>query len=176
MKSIKQIALTVMITLGAFSAITYTACNKDACKSVTCNNGGTCSGGTCTCATGYEGTSCQTASRDKFDKTWSANETSVGTNGSKPLVYSPTIAASTTATSVTAVNISGLATDGTPFFNNLVTATVSANVITIPTQSPDNDSYSVSGSGTYANGIITWNYQITQASSSTIVNISGTWK
>lgn len=66
MKSIRNAALTALLTIGAFSAITYTSCNKDECKDVVCQNGGTCVSGTCTCPTGYEGTNCETLSRDKF--------------------------------------------------------------------------------------------------------------
>jgi hypothetical protein len=36
------------------------ACKKDPCEGVTCQNGGTCVGtGACSCATGYEGTTCE---------------------------------------------------------------------------------------------------------------------
>ena len=76
MKSIRNIAFSVMLTLGAFTAVTYTACNKDECKDVVCNNGGTCISGACSCPTGFEGASCEIASRDKF----------LGPNGS-PAVY-----------------------------------------------------------------------------------------
>lgn len=177
MKSIRQIAFAAIITLGAFSAITYTACNKDACSGVTCQNGGTCSGGTCTCQTGYEGTNCETASRDKFDKSWSASETATGSSSPTQLVYTATIAANTSSTDVTKVNIAGLATQGgVAFFTHVVAATVAGNTITIPSQQPDNDGYTVSGTGTYANSVITWNYSITQASTSSVVNFSGTWR
>lgn len=66
MKSIRNAAFTALLTIGAFSAITYTSCNKDECKDVVCQNGGTCVSGTCTCPTGYEGTNCEILSRDKF--------------------------------------------------------------------------------------------------------------
>lgn len=60
MKSIRLIALSALLTIGSFCAVTYTSCTKDECKSVTCLNGGTCSGGSCTCPTGWLGSSCQT--------------------------------------------------------------------------------------------------------------------
>jgi len=62
MKSIKNMALSAMLTFGAFAAVTYTACTKDDCKDVVCNNGGTCNGGSCVCPTGYEGANCDTKS------------------------------------------------------------------------------------------------------------------
>jgi hypothetical protein len=81
MKSIKHIALTVVLTVSAFCAVLYTSCSKDACKGVTCQNGGTCSGGNCTCTTGYEGTNCETLSRDKFVGTYTGSEIcSIGTD------------------------------------------------------------------------------------------------
>jgi hypothetical protein len=66
MKSFKQIALSAFLTISAFGAVVYTSCNKDECKDVVCQNGGTCSEGKCTCPTGYDGTNCETKSRDKF--------------------------------------------------------------------------------------------------------------
>ena len=74
MKKIRQIALGAILSVSAFSAVLYTSCSKDACKDVTCQNGGTCSDGNCTCVTGYEGTNCETASRTKFIKQWSASD------------------------------------------------------------------------------------------------------
>ncbi len=55
-----------MLAIGAFTTVTYTSCNKDECKDVVCNNGGTCVAGICACPTGWEGTSCNTRTRDKF--------------------------------------------------------------------------------------------------------------
>jgi len=71
MKSIKNIALSALLTVGAFGVVTYTACSKDDCKDVVCQNGGTCSGGSCTCPTGYEGTNCQTKS---FIGSWKGSD------------------------------------------------------------------------------------------------------
>ena len=74
MKNFRHIALSALLTLGSFAAITYTACNKDACKDVTCNNGGTCSGGNCTCPSGYSGNNCETLWSTPFVGTWTATE------------------------------------------------------------------------------------------------------
>ncbi len=172
MKSIKQIALTILLTIGAFSAITYTACNKDACSGVTCQNGGTCASGTCTCSTGYEGDRCQTISRDKFDKSWSASETSSGTGGTASLAYTATIAANTNSTDVTKVVIGGIANG---LFTSATTANVTATSITIPSQQPDNDGYVIAGSGTYANGQITWNYTVTNPNNA-VLTFTGIWQ
>ena len=74
MNRIKNIAFSALLTIAAFGAITYVACNKDECKGVTCNNGGTCISGTCNCPTGYEGSTCQTKTRDRFIGTWKGSD------------------------------------------------------------------------------------------------------
>lgn len=65
-----------MLTLGAFGAITYTACNKDECKDVVCQNGGSCAGGNCSCPAGYEGSRCETLTNAKYTGTYTAVESS----------------------------------------------------------------------------------------------------
>lgn len=170
MKLIRHIALTTMLTIGAFSAITYTSCNKDKCKDVVCQNGGTCNStdGSCSCSTGYEGTNCETASRAKFEKTWTASDVNVSDNTNLP-TYTSAIVDGTTVTDVKISNFSA------SYFTNDVKATVSGNTITIPSQQPDNDNYYVSGTGTYANGKITWTYTITNPLSQQI-SYTGSWQ
>jgi len=75
MKSIRNIAFSALLAVGAFSMVTYTACNKDECKDVVCNNGGTCVSGTCNCATFYEGTNCDNQIRAKYYNTYKGNGT-----------------------------------------------------------------------------------------------------
>ncbi|HRO43267.1 MAG TPA: calcium-binding EGF-like domain-containing protein [Flavipsychrobacter sp.] len=164
----KRIALSAMLTIGAFGAVTYTACNKDECKDVVCLNGGTCSGGNCSCQAGYEGNRCETLSITKFVKVWSAADQIGSTN----LVYTTTIAPGPTATSAT---ISNSFSDD--FFANTIAATVNGNTITIADQKPDaNGDYRVQGSGTYQSGKINWSYSITQISTGSIQNYTGTWQ
>jgi hypothetical protein len=66
MKSIKQIALGAVITLGVFCVVMYGSCSKDACKGVTCLNGATCSGGVCGCLAGTGGNNCETMYRSLY--------------------------------------------------------------------------------------------------------------
>ncbi len=66
MKPLRLILLSSFLTIAFIYAVTYTACKKDACNNVVCLNKGTCNGGKCTCPVGYEGSRCDTLSRDKF--------------------------------------------------------------------------------------------------------------
>jgi hypothetical protein len=167
MKLFRNIAVAALVTLGAFSAVTYTSCTKDKCKDVTCNNGGTCSDGNCTCASGYEGTSCDSLSRTKFIKIWSATDKINTTN----IVYAPVVVANTSG-GITEVLISNFS----DFFSSANTkATVSGNTITIARQNPSSNNYYVAGSGTIASGTITWNYTIDSSGVNT-QNYTGTWR
>lgn len=174
MKSIKYIALSAFLTLSAFCAVLYSSCTKDECKDVACQNGGVCTGGNCTCTAGYEGTRCEKEVRAKFIKSWAA--TDVNVTSSAPLApYSAVIAASTSSSVVTDIIIGGFS-DG--YFTNAVKASVSGSTITIATQQPDSDGYSVSGTGTYntASGKIAWTYTITQVSSGSTISYTGNWQ
>ncbi len=79
MKSIKHIALSALLTVGAFGTVLYTSCTKDECKDVVCQNGGTCSGGNCTCPTGVGGDKCETIYRTTYTNTYIGNVTDNGT-------------------------------------------------------------------------------------------------
>lgn len=74
MKSLRNIAFSALLTVGAFSTVFYTSCTKDECKDVVCNNGGTCITGTCSCPTGYEGSDCSIITRDKFKGDWKGSD------------------------------------------------------------------------------------------------------
>lgn len=167
MKNLKSILLASILTVGAFTATIFTSCNPDACKDVVCANGGTCTDGNCSCPVGYEGTTCNTESKAKFIKNWTASDLAAGS--STPIPYSCVIA---TGAGITNVIIAKTFSDD--FFVNNITATVNANTITIASQEPDNDGYKVNGTGTYSNGIITWNYTLTNPAN-TALNYTGTW-
>ncbi|GAA4465592.1 hypothetical protein GCM10023093_18080 [Nemorincola caseinilytica] len=174
MRTIKQIALSAALTLGAFSAVMYTSCNSDPCKDVVCQNGGTCNEGNCTCATGYEGTNCETASRAKFIKTWTATDVAVS-GGTLP-TYTAPITEGTTVVDIKIGHFSGNNSSGSSYFVNDVKATVSGNTITIPSQAPDNDNYKVYGTGTYntADKKITWSYTLEDPTGAK-ASYTGTW-
>jgi hypothetical protein len=169
MNRFKNIIFSAVLSLGAFSAITYTACTKDECKDVVCQNGGTCVSGTCNCTTGYEGTNCETESRTKFIKSWSAADQIGSTN----LVYTVAIAG---GSAINGVLISNAFSDN--FFSNPINATVEGNTITIPDQRPDGaaSNFRVMGTGTYASGKITWNYTITRITPNEPKVHTGIWQ
>jgi len=170
MNFIKNIALSALVTIGAFGAVTYTACNKDECKDVVCLNGGTCSGGNCTgCYIGFSGTRCETESTDKRDKfvtTWSV--TDVPPSGAN-LVYALTVTKVTAAS-----NIQFSESFADSFFVNKVFAVVNGNSFTIPSHEPDGDGYFISGTGTYSDGKVDIQYTIIPPSGTAVTN-NGTW-
>ena len=118
MNKFKNIAFAAFLAIGAFSVVTYTSCTKDECKDVVCNNGGTCAGGSCSCPAGYEGTNCDSKTRDKFVGTWQGQDICT----SKTYTISLTIGASSDDVKVivnnpggfgTPINIQGTVTNST---------------------------------------------------------------
>ena len=170
MKSIRNIAFSALLALGAFTTVTYTACNPDECKDVVCNNGGSCVDGTCNCATGYEGTKCETEVRKKFIKTWTASDKETVSGDNLPTYTSSIVA----GTNITEVKISKFSND---FFTKDVIATISGNKIIIASQIPDNDGYKVAGEGTIntTDGKITWSYSLTDPLGDVLAH-TGTWQ
>lgn len=150
MKPIKNILFSAMLTLGAFGAITYTACNKDECKDVVCQNGGTCDGGNCNCPAGYEGDRCQSKSNAKYVGTYTAVD-AIGT-------YQVTITADPTDPSKVLVKNLG-------DYDCTVGGDITWNGITSATTLSINDTQC----GTVMNG--TFNY----ASASGITTLSGSY-
>lgn len=156
MKSVRNIAFSALLAVGAFTMVTYTACNKDECKDVVCNNGGTCVSGTCNCLSGYEGTNCQTVSAAALPGQYTASETcqppvtggswsstvSQSSNDKTKIVISNFGASSTNVTGH--VNKNAITLDQTTIGGNTVTGTgtVSGNTITI--------NYTLSGTISYS--------------------------
>jgi hypothetical protein len=66
----KAILVSALATFSVFTSITYISCNRDKCKSVVCGHGGVCNSGACVCPSGYEGSNCETETREKFLGTW----------------------------------------------------------------------------------------------------------
>jgi len=75
MKSIKLIALSLVMMLGVFCAVLYSSCQKNGCSGVTCLNEGSCGGGLCSCKTGIGGANCETIYRNFYVGTYTGNAT-----------------------------------------------------------------------------------------------------
>lgn len=140
MKRLRSLTLALSVAIG--SAAILQSCTQDPCKDVVCQNGGTCVTGVCNCLNGYEGDSCQTESRAKFIGTWAVQDDGTASGTAN---YNITV---TSGAAVTAVNIDGL----WQLFVNSITANVNGNTITIPLQEPDNDDYTIEGTGTITAG------------------------
>jgi hypothetical protein len=154
LKSIRNIALATILTVGAFSTVLYTSCNKDACKDVVCQNGGTCVNGTCSCATGYEGTNCETLSATKFVGLWTVAETCNGTASPSYQVTVTTDPAAPNKVLVKNLGNYGCTVGGEITWNGVVNAAQ----LTI---NDNKCSYQMNATGNYANGKVTFTYTAT---------------
>ena len=141
--------------------VLFNACSdEDKCKNVTCKNGGTCLDGTCSCAAGYEGTLCDSVSRNKFlfanyNVTETCSEDSCGTNKA---VNTPQYASSITAgATIDTVKID--------HFGNysavIVKAGVNGSDLTIPSQTFLGDTFQGTGNINQARTQITLHYTTT---------------
>lgn len=161
MKSIKYIALSAFLTLSAFCAVLYSSCTKDECKDVTCQNGGVCSGGNCTCVVGYEGTRCETKSRDKFVGTYVGSELcTIGTDN-----YSITISANSDNVKLTYTNLY----NNTPVITAVCTMTGTDAFSFSGTQS----TITFSGTGKLVGNQLTVDYTITDGTSTNTCKFTG---
>lgn len=152
MKSIRNIAFSALLTIGAFTAITYTSCNKDECKNTTCQNGGNCIGeDMCSCPTGYEGNLCQDRTVVKFIGQWQG--TDVCTSRSYPVTLS--IGAGTNAINATVSNPGGFG--GTVTITGTIQDT---DKITFSAQSVGGGR-TLTGTMTFNGNAMTFNYTVT---------------
>lgn len=144
----------LVLSLLAVGAMGLYSCVDDPCKDVDCVNG-TCDGvtGACICDDGYETDAdgiCNTLVVTKFLGQWNTTE---DCSQSAPFSYNITITAGTAVNTIRISNFWGL-------FVNSVNATVSGNTVTIPSQEPDSDGYTVSGTGTISGTTLTLTYTV----------------
>jgi hypothetical protein len=165
MNRIKNIVFSALLTLGAFGAVTFTACNPDECKDVVCNNGGNCVSGTCQCPTGYEGGSCETLSATKFSGTWRTNTEACTLSGSNSQ-YDITIAPS--GTNAANLLISNLYAAGRTATATLTPGSTT-NAFTIESQA-FGSSGNISGSGSVTGNQMTISYTVSVGTNSDICN------
>ncbi|MES2701317.1 MAG: calcium-binding EGF-like domain-containing protein [Bacteroidota bacterium] len=153
MKSIKHVALAAFMTLSAFCAVLYSSCSKDACKDVVCQNGGTCADGNCTCATGYEGTRCETVARLKYVNTYVGNGTDNATPSNSYTGFRAVVTA--TGTDVTKLQLVLQDNTTTPVVAlpiTLTTFTATNSTFTITSTSASG--YTYTGSGTISATVV----------------------
>jgi len=122
--TLKSIIYSAVLTLSAFAAVVYTSCKQDKCKAIVCAYGGACVDGVCHCMPGYEGTSCETISRDKFIGFYNVQE-----QGTISPYRQYPIAIESDPTDVTHVHIKNLYN-----YFGIVIGIVSGDVLTIPNQ------------------------------------------
>ncbi len=141
MKLLRSIIISFSVACAAFASTLYVSCTKESCA-IVCANGGVCNGAVCICATGYEGSNCQIASRQKFLGSWTIHETGTISNPAEFPVSIDTIHADT----ITRIRIMNFYNKyPTPVFAYVSNGTS----LSIPTQiMPNSDT--VSGWGTYA--------------------------
>jgi hypothetical protein len=156
MKSIRSITLSALLTIGAFGAVTYTACNKDECNGVICENNGTCISGSCSCPAGYEGTRCEKKSSAKFVGSWGVSEICDGISAS----YQVTITSD--PTNPARVFINNLGNYGCDIGGTITNITYNGSVTSTTLSINETKcGYDMDATGTYDNGIITITYSAT---------------
>ncbi len=174
MKSIKNIAIAALLSVGAFAAVVYSSCTKDDCKDVVCQNGGTCVSGKCQCPTGYEGTNCETLSRAKFLTNGSTATyiTAVGQDSCYMSgTYTMTVTPGTNSNEITINNFAGYGTSAT--LTGVVVSgsnfskadTVTAGAVKI---------YNVSGSMNAAGNLISFTYTAKDATATATCHATST--
>ena len=125
----RTIVISSFATLATFFSMVYVSCNRDKCRTVVCAHGGVCNGGACTCPTGYEGSNCETVSRNKFLGNWMVYE-----KGSITLAaqYPVSIEATTDNPTTTPVNL--VIKNFYNYFTTPVKAYVTNDSLYIPNQ------------------------------------------
>lgn len=159
MKNFRHIALSALVTIGAFGSVIYTGC-KDKCGSVTCENGGTCEENVCVCPTGYSGSSCTTTWTTEYVGTYNCTQkctpAAAGGSWQSPVVVS----VNNPGYTVTIENFAG-----TSSLNIDATVDSIGNIVI----AEPSGTYGISARGTYAtssqypNGFITLTYTTSSA-------------
>lgn len=124
----KTVLISAVATVSAFASITYTSCNRDKCKTITCANGGVCNEGRCICPSGFEGSNCETVTRNKFLGNWFVYEKGSMTNAAQyPISIKPAGEASDPPLDVVITNFNN-------YFLTPIKAYVTGDTLIIPNQ------------------------------------------
>ncbi len=121
---LKTILISALATFSAFISIVYVSCNRDKCKTIVCAHGGVCNSGGCICPSGYQGSNCETLSRNKFLGNWSVFEKGTRTESAQ---YPITIETGKEITDVIIKNYYN-------YFKTSVKAYVAGDTLYIPNQ------------------------------------------
>ena len=71
----KLLSAIYLVAIATCLIMTGVSCNRiSKCGAGVCANGGVCDNGNCVCATGYQGSTCQSVSRNAFMGNWTAFE------------------------------------------------------------------------------------------------------
>jgi hypothetical protein len=142
MTTLRKVALSALLTVSAFSAVTFTSCNKSDSA----------------CATGYTGSKCDSTFSDKYvAANYNVSETKDGVAFPPTFTCSVTKASTNPATTVTITNFgnSGVAINAT--VDNI-------GNITIPTGTAIG-THTITGSGVLTSNNITFTYTLSGGTS-----------
>ncbi len=120
----KPILVSTIIAIIAIFSIASTSCNRDKCKTIVCANGGVCNLGACICPAGYEGSNCETITRNKFLGTWEVFEKGSITNAAQ---YGVAVLPGAEITEVVITNFNN-------YFRSNIRGSVSGDTLFIPNQ------------------------------------------
>lgn len=155
MKATRYILFATVLTLGIFSIILYTSCNKSKCGSTTCQNGGVCTDNKCVCPTGYSGSGCENGWSNDFAGTYDCSRSDcspavVGVNAWKSIISKSSVNGGYT------VNISN-------FDNSNVTVVAVVDSVKNIVISPAAGSYGISARGAMNDKTITLHFTTSAA-------------
>ena len=106
---LKSSAIVFSVSVCIFTVmLNFISCNKNSSpkvttivKCVSCANGGLCVDDTCRCPTGYEGSNCETITRDKYLGNWEVFEKGSTTKAAQ---YAVSIVAANNVNQVVIIN------------------------------------------------------------------------
>lgn len=123
----KKLVIPLVAVGALFTSLVTSSCNRDKCKTVVCAYNGVCNQGACTCQSGYEGSSCETITRNKYLGNWTVYEKGSTSNAAQ---YQVSIVAADKITDVAIINFNN-------YFTVPIKGTVKGDSIIIPNQQYD---------------------------------------
>ena len=163
--SFKPFLFAALSTIMLFSATAWLSCTRNKCATTTCNNGGVCTNEICACATGYEGTLCNTVSRTKFVGNW--QQLVSGTGGASHHANAISVSNGASITMVSILNFDN------SFTEPVTGIIVAPDTLLIPTQVVQGDT--ISGKAIYFPAFISINYTVS-STSGTVISVQTEWQ